>query len=88
MKCGWQPSLIEVPKKLSRVITSTGKVDLESIKKRATLYWREVGVSPRTYMKKERIFCDLSSIFGAKKFPDYAVGSRYHKIWEQQEFTS
>ena len=44
MKCGWQPNLIEVPEKLSRVITSTGKVDPESIKKRAALYWQEVGL--------------------------------------------
>ncbi len=44
MKCGWQPNLIEVPGKLTRVITSTGKVDPESIKTRAALYWREVGL--------------------------------------------
>ena len=44
MKCGWRPDLIEVPGKLTRVITSTGKVDVESIKKRAALYWQEVGL--------------------------------------------
>ena len=44
MKCGWQPDLIEVPGKLTRVISSTGKVDVESIKKRAAMYWQEVGL--------------------------------------------
>ncbi len=46
MKCGWQSELIEVPGKLTRVITSTGKVEVESIKKRAALYWYEVGLQP------------------------------------------
>ena len=44
MKCGWQPDLIEIPGKLTRVISSTGKVDVESIKRRAAMYWQEVGL--------------------------------------------
>ncbi|MCP4546503.1 MAG: aldehyde:ferredoxin oxidoreductase [bacterium] len=44
LKCGWQPTDLELPGKLTEVITGAGRVTQEDIDIRADIYWREVGI--------------------------------------------
>ncbi|MBU1702008.1 MAG: aldehyde:ferredoxin oxidoreductase [Candidatus Eisenbacteria bacterium] len=47
IKCGWNPNEINLPKRLTEVITTTGKVNPENIRRRAGIYWKEIGLTTR-----------------------------------------